>query len=128
MSKVGRPTKYNREILEKAQEYLTNYREHDHIIPSVVGLAVVLGVCERSLYNWGDEHPEFMQILASLQSHQHFSLINGGLSGELNSTITKLVLGKHGYHEKQDQQVSGPNGGPVENKWTVEFLNASEEK
>ena len=30
-----------------------------------------------------------------------------GLKGDFNSTITKLVLGKHGYHDKQDVGLTG---------------------
>jgi len=36
-----------------------------------------------------------------------------GLSGEFNSNIAKLALGKHGYHDKQDNTLSGPDGKPV---------------
>lgn len=124
---TGRPTKYNDDIKAKAEEYINKFAEHDHAIPSVVGLAVVLEVAEKTLYNWGDKHPEFLQILERLNSKQHFTLVNGGLKGELNPSITKLVMGKHGYHEKQDHEMSGPGGRPIESKWTVEFVNASED-
>ena len=30
-----------------------------------------------------------------------------------DSGLTKLVLGKHGYHDKMDNTHSGPNGGPI---------------
>jgi len=32
------------------------------------------------------------------------------------------------YGDKTQQEVSGPNGGPIENKWTVEFVNATEKE
>ena len=31
------------------------------------------------------------------------------------------------YGDKTQQEVSGPGGGPIENKWTVEFVNADPE-
>ena len=112
---AGRPTDYSDEMLRKSRDYLDNFKEvHGHIIPSVVGLAKV--------------KKEFSDILRRINNNQHFELLHGGLSGELNSNITKLVLGKHGYHDKQDQQVSGPNGGPVETKSTIVFNPVSNDK
>ncbi len=37
---------------------------------------------------------------------QKYYLLNGGLAGTLNSHITKLALGKHGYSEKTQQEVT----------------------
>ena len=33
---------------------------------------------------------------------QRLVLLNKGLTGEFNSNITKLVLGKHGFHDKRE--------------------------
>ena len=41
---------------------------------------------------------------------QQLTLLNGGLSNTFNSAITKLVLGKHGYHDKMDQDISSTDG------------------
>ena len=38
---------------------------------------------------------------------------------------SKLKAKKYG--DKTQQEVSGPGGGPIENKWTVEFVNADPE-
>lgn len=121
----GRPTKYNQNILDKANEYLDNYDEYGHIIPSVVGLADVLKVTAKTLYNWSEreENKEFLHILERLNQRQHIKLINGGLTGDLNAQITKLVLGKHGYHEKQERELTGPRGGPIqvtEVEWDIQ--------
>ena len=32
--------------------------------------------------------------------------MQNGLNNTFNSAITKLVLGKHGYHEKMDQDIT----------------------
>lgn len=93
------------------------------MIPSVVGMAVALNVCEATLYAWdNEEHPEFLGILKKIKSKQCQVLINKGLSGDFNSAITKLVLGKHGYHDRVES--TGADGGPIENKWTVEIVSA----
>jgi hypothetical protein len=44
---------------------------------------------------------------------QEFHLINKSLNSDINTTISKLILGKHGYHDKTDSTVSAPDGGPV---------------
>jgi len=122
---VGRPTKYSPELVAKAKDYYKNYSAYGDMIPSIVGLAVALDLCEATLYNWDNEdHPEFLGILDKIKTKQHQVLINNGLSGDFNAQITKLVLGKHGYKESTANEVTGANGGPIETKWTVEIVGA----
>lgn len=107
---AGRPTKYTPELLEKAQEYIDGgWRDVDgSVVPSVVGLALHLGVTRQTLHAWakeaGKEH--FSYMLEFLDNMQENVLVNGGLSNELNPTITKLVLFKHGYSDKIEQDVT----------------------
>jgi hypothetical protein len=37
---------------------------------------------------------------------QERTLLNGGLGKDFNPVITKLVLGKHGYSDKQEEDNS----------------------
>jgi len=80
------------------------------VIPSNVGLALHLRVSPQTLDNWAEnpEHSEFLGILTDIQASQHELLINSGLTGDFNSAITKLVLGKHGYSEKSENTQVGP--------------------
>lgn len=127
---AGRPTTFNKEVAQQARDYLSdnpdiNYQSHGHAIPSIVGMCRVINRPKSTVYDWANtEGHEFSDILASSNELQELITMNGALKGELNSQISKLVLGKHGYHEKQDQQVSGPNGGPQEHKYTVEVVDA----
>jgi hypothetical protein len=100
----GRPTAYTPELLEKAHGYLSVYKDEGDVIPSHVGLALYLDISTVCMYDWAkqEEKKEFSNILAKIKAAQHQSLINNGLDGKFNSNITKLVLGKHGYHEKQE--------------------------
>lgn len=102
---VGRPTKYNQAIVDKAWHYLDHYSEYGNIIPSIVGLAQVLGLNRETLRLWSkDENKEaFFGILERIMCEQECELINKGLDGTFNSTITKLLLGKHGYHDRPQQ-------------------------
>lgn len=113
---VGRPTKYNKEVIEKALNYLKNYEtEHKDAIPSVVGLACVLNIRRETLHVWAkDENKaEFSNILDQINNKQQRVLLSKGLTGDFNSNITKLVLGKHGYHDKQETELTGSDKNPV---------------
>ena len=102
---VGPPTKFNSETIDKALHYLNNYHEYGKNIPSVAKLAQVLDVTRETLYTWAkqEDKKELSDIIQKLSISQEVELLENGLSGAYNSTITKLVLGTHhGYHEKQE--------------------------
>ena len=100
----GRPTTYTPEVLEKANTYLEEWEAEGDMIPSIVGLAKYIERARSLLYVWAEDKnkKEFKDILEEINEQQHQVLINKGLNSEFNSNITKLVLGKHGYHDKQE--------------------------
>lgn len=103
----GAPTKYNANVQKKADSYIVRYKTYGDKVPTVCGLACVLGVVERTLYNWGDANPAFLQTLERIQATQKRGLVNGGLSGDFHPTIAKLMLSNHGMHEKNQIEHSG---------------------
>ena len=106
---MARPTKLTPDLMQSARDYINGgYKEHDHAIPSIIGMAKVLGLSKTTLYNWGDdEKTGFMAILEDCNDTQQFTLLNGGLKNEFNSNICKLALGKHGYSDKQETEHKG---------------------
>src|SRR6056300_1076267 len=91
--KMGRPTKLTEEIIKKAENYIAgDWMTLGHVMPSAVGLAKVIGVSKKTIYNWADNNDDFLHILAELNTEQEFTLLNKGLSGEFNTAITKLLL------------------------------------
>lgn len=103
MGKAGRPSKYTEELLEKARAYVEGgYENEGHEIPSIAGLSVVLGISRDTIYDWQkqDDKAEFSDLMDLLLSRQELVCMSKGLNGKFNSTITKLVLAKHGYHDK----------------------------
>ena len=106
---MGRPTKYTPELLEKAGQYLDNYKEGGSVIPSHAGLALYLSIGKRTIYDWEGQEgkEEFSHILAKILHEQEQLLLNNGLNSTFNPTIVKLVLGKHGYSDKQQLEHSG---------------------
>jgi hypothetical protein len=96
---MARPTKLTEELFSKAESYLDSY---DSLIPSAAGLSIFLDVSRATLYNWAEKDDRFLDILEKVNTHQEHKCLNGGLSGDYNSTIAKLVLGKHGYKDQQE--------------------------
>lgn len=113
---MARPTKYTSELLEAANEYLENYREHGDQMPSHIGLFLAIGISRTCGYDWAKEEGKevFSDILDKCLMLQHQKLMNSGLTGDFNAAITKLALGKHGYSDKTENEHSGPNGKPME--------------
>jgi hypothetical protein len=115
----GRPTEYGLKILTKAKDYLTNYKVYGDAIPSIAGLAVRLKISRSTVYDWAkhEDKKEFSYILDHILSDQERVLINKGLTNEFNSNITKLALGKHGYSDKSETDLTSKGekiGEPTE--------------
>lgn len=108
---VGRPSKYNEEAQELAEDYLLNYSQDGDLVPTLVGLALHLDVATNTIYNWANENnPEFLRVFTRLEQMQHRALVNGGLSGDYNPAITKMMMTKHGYSDKVEQSHTSPDG------------------
>jgi len=123
MPRTGRPSNYKPEFNDLALDYIDTYKDkYDHQVPSVVGLAVIIGCAERTLYNWGNKHPDFMHTLRDIVSAQKFALTNGGLGNDFNSNICKLMLANHGFSERT-QDVTGQQWNEEENKWEIEVTH-----
>ena len=101
---VGRPTKYSAALLEKAQHYLDNYEEYEEVIPSAVGLALVLDITRTTLYDWAkDENKKvFSNILDNINKKQEQILLKNGLTNQFNSNITKLARISHSRRHNMD--------------------------
>jgi len=119
---AGRPTGYNEDIQTKADEYVCGgYMEAGDVVPSVAGLVCELNVARSSVYLWAEKHKEFSDTLDKLKQTQERVLLSGSLSGQHNAAIAKLLLHNHGYSDKQSQEISGPNGGAIDSKLTINF-------
>jgi hypothetical protein len=120
----GRPTDYTPELVAKAWEYANGGWEFvGDLVPSVAGLACEIGVRRETCYAWAkDENKEFSNILAKIAEQQERKLLNGGLAGDFNAPITKMMLTKHGYSDKIEQEIAGKDGTPL----VVQWRNASD--
>lgn len=129
----GRPTKWSKELEAKAWDYIDTWNsEYGHTIPSIQGLAVELKIGTSTIYDWAEvegkqQQGQFSDILPAIMDKQHLVLIDKGLLKDFDSGITKLVLGKHGYHAKEDREISGPGGKPIEKDITITFVDFHED-
>lgn len=129
---MARPTKYSDEICRKAKLYVEGgYSDCGDAVPQIAGLAFELGISRDTVYEWCREEDkrEFSDIVANCMSAQERKLVNGALLGDLNPTISKLLLAKHGHSERVQNEISNPEGQSfkTDGKWTVEFVNATPE-
>ncbi len=131
---VGRPSELTEEVMTKALFYLCDgFKKAGDIVPSVAGLACFLGKARSRMYVWAGQSDEFKDMLESITTVQERMLVNGGLGGDFNPTITKLMMAKHGYVEKveQDHKSSDKSMTPKANLTKDEFkevLRSANEK
>ncbi len=111
---LGRPEEYKPEYIIEVEKYLLLKKDEFENkklkvnLPTIEGFAVFIDVSKKSLYNWEDQHPEFIHSLDKIRTEQKERLINYGLSGDYNSTIAKLVLSaNHGMREGTDITTQG---------------------
>jgi len=114
---AGRPTDYNEEVQAKAYEYAIGGHESvGDAVPSIAGLACELGVNRSTLYEWKREYRQFSDTLDLLMAVQERLSLSGGLRGDMNSTIVKLLLANHGYGDKVEQSHVSPDGSMSPNR------------
>lgn len=104
---MARPTAYDEQKHQAAIDYIEGgWEAAGDAIPSAVGMAIEIGVNRDTLYQWAEDEREcdnlgkFSDTLKQCQDRQHRVSLNGGIKGDFNPTITKLVLANHGYSEK----------------------------
>lgn len=111
--KMGRPTDYTPETLEKAWAYVNGgWEDVGDKVPSIAGLACEIDVRRETCHAWAKdpEKAEFSNILGLISEKQERVLANSGLDGTFNASITKLMMSKHGYSDRVDANIESPNG------------------
>ena len=113
---AGRPTLLTPELLEKAQGYIATCNDEisetekgalawvEVDLPSVAGLARYIEVHRDTIYEWckGEDElsKQFSDIVKDIDVEQEHRLLNKGLGGLYAPKIAGMLLGKHGYSEK----------------------------
>lgn len=122
---MGRPTKYNDDMQAKADAYVAGeFRELGDFVPTQEGLSEYLEVTLSTVKLWGSDgkHPAFSATLEKLKAKQARLLISGGLGGEYNSTIAKLMLHNHGYSDKATTDHTSSDGSMTPGPTRIEIV------
>ncbi len=105
--KSGAVSKFTDDTINAINDYIDNYQNYDHAIPSVAGLAEVIDIRSSTIYRWAEaDKPLIRETLEKLEDKQHRILLDSGLKSTFNSTITKLALHNHGYSEKTETNLN----------------------
>ena len=119
--KVGRPTKYYPEIINKIDEYFTTVGREQTELPTVEGLADYLAITTETIYQWGKKYKEFSDTIKKVAAKQKVQLMNDGMYGgkEVNAAMAIFLLKvNHGMNESPSTLIK------VEGDMKVDFIDA----
>lgn len=102
----GRPSKLTVELLTRAREYVeqSDNMSATTLLPTKERLARVLGITRETLYKWCNENTDFSDICHDLDLIQADKAMQNGLMNRYNSSITAIVLSRHGYVRKEETE------------------------
>lgn len=122
---VGRPPKYD--TPEQMQDAIDAYFAlcDDDNPPLVSGLAYHLGMSTEALRNY-QEKDEFLATVKRAKQRVEIAL-EKRLNASAPVGAIFSLKNNFGWKDKTEQELSGPEGGSIktDNKWTVEFVNAT---
>lgn len=109
--------KYSDDIIEKTRSYVDSCSVEQMALPTIEGLALLLGVDDDTLNDWAKKHDDFAAELTRLKMSQKVELINGGAFGgkEVNpSMFIFLLKANHNMIETERKLVGNPDGSKLE--------------
>ena len=117
---MARPTDYLPEYCEQVIELGKQGK-------SVVQMACALDVVKQTLHNWASQHPEFLDAFTRAKQHSQdwwetkaqTGLETSGFNASLWSRSMAARF-PDDYTERQRRELTGANGGPVEQVHRVE--------
>ena len=82
-------------------------------------------IAPSTLYLYCTEHQDFLEQKNKLKEMPLMKakrIVNGALDNDDLNTAHRVIDRKEG--QKIKQEITGKDGGAIDNKWTVEFINA----
>lgn len=127
---AGRPTSYTKKLVKAAWDYVNDgWITAGDKVPTVAGLACEIGVARETCHAWAkDESKEFSHILQAIAQKQERELVNNGLTGDFVAPITKMMLTKHGYSDKVEQDIVSSDGSMTPKDTSAAVLAALQAK
>lgn len=118
----GRPTDYR-------DEYCEQIIELGRLGYSKVQMACELGIVKKTLFNWAEEHPEFLHALTRAEQESQAWWEKQGQLGLTADKFQASLWAKSmsarfpdDYTEKSKQELTGANGGAMQTNLTVTFV------
>ena len=126
---VGRPSLYD-------PAYVDQVIELGKIGKSTEAIGAILGVGTKTLYNWRDEHPEFLHALELAKEYElHWwediaqtHMIENKESDKINASIWSRSMAARfpkKYRESVKQEITGADGAPLLTGIEVSFVKPS---
>ena len=127
---VGRPTLYKPEYCEEVIAL-------GKIGKSVEAIGAILGVGTKTLYNWRDQHEDFLNALDMAKEFElqwwediaQTHMIENKESDKINATIWSRSMAARfpkKYREQVKQEITGADGAPLLSGIQVSFVKPSE--
>lgn len=109
---MAKPTRYTPELLAKAEEYINTWESLGDPVPMLCGLAVHCGIVKETVSRWRKEEGKeaFNQLCARVEAEQERVLLQKGLTRQHDNSLTKLMLMRHGYSDRIEQDVKSSDG------------------
>ena len=127
---VGRPSLYKPEYCEEVIAL-------GKIGKSVEAIGAILGVGTKTLYNWRDEHPDFLHALELAKEFElqwwediaQTHMIENKESDKINATIWSRSMAARfpkKYRESTKTEITGADGAPLLSGIQVSFVKPNE--
>ena len=114
---AGRPTKYNPEYCEDIISYVKN-----EPYSSLEGFCAEIDICNETLTNWRNEHPEFLGAVkrakSVLAARAIKRLMKCGDEGTGNATANIFAVKNlaDDWKDKSQSEITGANGGAIKSE------------
>lgn len=119
---AGRPSKYAPELCDQLVEMAKEGA-------SLLECALELGVCKQTLFNWAEQHPEFLDAIKRAKAyrqvwwervHRKCAMLGDGNSSAIQFGLKNIA--PDDYRDKVEQEITGAGGGPMETVSKVEWV------
>jgi len=101
-AKIGRPTKYNEEMVKKAYDYIDFSLRDLEELPTLFKMAQYLEIDEDTVLEWGKIHEHFSGAIKKVKKLQKGRLMEKGLDGTWSTPMAIFLLkANHGLVDRQ---------------------------
>lgn len=119
---AGRPTDFREEYCDQAYRMgLLGCTDKE--------MADFFGVCEATINNWKIDYPQFLESLKNGKENADQEIAKSLYLKAKDGDTTAMIFWlknrrKHHWRDKQDHEVTGKDGGPIETNFTVNFVKS----